>query len=349
MNGAWNGVFRSGRMMWTAFSMKWPRVVLWFAVPLLAQEPPNFRTDVNLVRVPLTVTQANGALVQDLRREEFVVLEDGVRQEVRHLWRERDLPLTFVLVGDISCSRPNTLIQRQKSVQQFLDRVLSRNDRAALVSVSEQARLVTDMTDSRQKLQEGAKRLLLSRDEDGILGDACSGKHPSYMSSATSQDIPCGRKALWNAVYFGATLKLRPQAGRKAMLLLTDGLDTGSDYEAKQAIAACEGADAIVYSIRSDDPGEAAIESKFEEYARWAGRRRSELRRIARDTGGLEFDASKDELPTIFKRIEADLRSQYVLGYTPSAERGRRSYHKLKVKVTRPGVTVRAREGYYSE
>ncbi len=321
-------------------------MVLLSAVPLLAQEPPHFQTGVDLVRVPLTVTQANGAPVQDLRREEFVVLEDGVRQEVQHLWKERDLPLTFVLVCDISCSMPGTLIQRQKTVQQFLDRVLSRNDRAALVSVSEQARLVTDLADSRQKLQQGAQHLLLSRDEDGILGDACSGKHPSSM---TSQDMPCGHKALWNAVYFGAKLKLRPLTGRKAMLLLTDGQDTGSDYEVGEAIRACTGADAIVYSIRSDDPVWTASESKSELYARWADRRRADLRRIARDTGGLAFDSKKDELPAIFDRIEADLRSQYVLGYTPSAERGRRSYHKLKVKVTRPGVTVRARQGYYSE
>lgn len=325
--------------------MQWLWMVLLSAVPMLAQAPPDFRVGVNLVRVPVTVTQANGAPVQNLRGNELVVVDNGVRQNVQYLWQERDLPLTIVLVDDISCSQPKFLAQHRKAIMRFLERVFSRNDRAALVSVSHQARLVTDLTDSLEDLRRGTEHLF-SRDEGDILGDPCSGKHPSFR---TSQDFPCGFKALWNAVYFGATLKLRSQPGRKAMLLLTDGLDTGSDHEVTEAIAACKQAEAIVYSISSDDPDWKASETRSELYARWADRRRADLRRIARDTGGLGFDASKDELSAIFDRIEADLRKQYVIGYTPSTANGRRSYHKLKVKVTRPGLTVRAREGYYSE
>lgn len=107
--------------MEAAFHMKWPWAVLLFAVPSLSQTPPDFRMDVKLVRIPCIVAPANGAPVQDLRRDEFVVLEDGVRQEVQYLWHEVDRPLSVVLVDDLSCSQPRFVIQHRQTMLQFLD------------------------------------------------------------------------------------------------------------------------------------------------------------------------------------------------------------------------------------
>lgn len=120
------------------------------------------------------------------------------------------------------------------------------------MSVSAQARLVTDLTDSLGKLRHSVENLFWDEEQGDILGRPCSGLNPSFWSA---HDSPCGFKVLWNAVFFSATLKLRPQPGRKAILLLTDGLDTGSDHGLRDAVAAYQNAEAIVYSIRSYAPG----------------------------------------------------------------------------------------------
>jgi len=174
------------------------------AVPLLAQPVPNFREDVNLVRVPCVVTRANGAPVQGLRRSDFVVREDGVPQEVKYLWQERDLPLTVVFVVDITCSQK--VFHKQHGfhkryvdvVSQFLERVLSPNGRAAIVSAFNQARIVTDLTDSMERLRQGAERIYRSDDDlldDPILGRRCSGSNPNF-SLWTPPTLPCGTAVL---------------------------------------------------------------------------------------------------------------------------------------------------------
>ncbi len=314
------------------------------AISLAAQSLPTFRSDVNLVRVPCTVTERNGSLVKDLRREEFVVLEDGVPQEVRYLWSEKDLPLAVILVNDSSCESPEFVAQHRQALKHFVEHVLSGNDQAGIVAAAEQALLVSDWTRSADELRSRILHPYVDP-EPAVLGDYCRGLNPGLFSASIA---PCGYKVLWNAVYFSAELKLRPQQARKAILILSDGRDTGSDHNLKEAIAACQRADAVVYSIcwsRADR----ASNSMYGEYAHWGDRGKPDLASIAWDTGGLAFQGGEKPLGEIFGRIEENLRNQYVLGYTPSTTNSRRSYHKLKVKVTRPGVTVRAREGYYSK
>jgi hypothetical protein len=166
--------------------MKSHLVIFAFAVPLLAQPPPDFRVDVNLVRVPCIVTQANGAPVQGLRRDEFIVKDDGVVQEVKYLWQELDLPLTIVMVTE-TCAQSAFMKKYTEIMLQFLDRVLSKNDQAAIVSVAGQAWLVTDLTDSLEKLRSGAENI---GRPGPVLGSPCSGVHPVYFWSV--QGFPCG-------------------------------------------------------------------------------------------------------------------------------------------------------------
>lgn len=343
MNKADNCILsRTGGVGSTIVKLLW--VALLFTVPSLAQSPPVFRSDVNLVRVPCIVTQRGGATVHDLRQEEFVVLEDNVPQQTQYVWHEKDLPLYVVLVNDSGCYSPDFIAQHRQTISQFVRRVLSGRDLAGIVSATDQARLVIDLTDSVEMLQYRAEQPF-GDPRPGILGSPCVGTNHPFMPRLNS---PCGFKALWNAVFFAATLKLRPRVGRKAVLLLTDGLDTGSDHGLREAIAACQNADAVVYSIRwaVADPNAGGMRG---EYAHWRDRGKPDLEWIARDTGGLAFEGSKNNLEEIFGRIEADLRDQYVLGYVARGTKARRSYHKIRVKVTRPGTTVRAREGYYEQ
>ena len=332
-----------------AFVMRLYWAVFASAVPLLAQPVPNFREDVNLVRVPCIVTQANGAPAQGLRRDDFVVREDGVPQEVKYLWQERDLPLTVIFVVDITCSQGVFHKQYAQVVLQFLEHVLSPGDRAAIVSVFDQARLVTDLTDSAERLRVGAEDIFWGRArllDDPILGHRCSGSNPTFLSLPA---LPCGGAALWNAVFFAAELGLQPQTGRKAMLLLTDGLDTGSDHNLKEAIAACQGADAMVYSIRYLERHLARANRTGEQWTQWVDRGKPDLDRIARETGGLVFEGRSADLSVVFDRIATDLRTQYVLGYTPSRAYCSRDCHKITVKVTHAGLKVRAQERHCAQ
>jgi VWFA-related protein len=105
----------------------------------------------------------------------------------------------------------------------------------------------------------------------------------------------------------------------------------------------------MVYSIRYLSPLTARTNGKFDEYVNWVARGKSDLDRLSRETGGIAFDGRTDELPSIFDRIETDLRSVYVLGYTPSRAPGKRGERKIQVRVTRPGLTVRAQEHYYAQ
>ena len=150
-------------------------------------------------------------------------------------------------------------------------------------------------------------------------------------------------------MYSSAIWEFGGQTGRKAILLLSDGLDTGSDHGLDDAITACQKTNVMVYSIRYLSPAYAQSRSQFNDFANWVARGKPDMERLSRETGGIAFDPKKDELPAIFDRIEADLRSVYVLGYTPSKAPGKRGVRKIQVKVTRPGLTVRAQERYYSQ
>ena len=275
-----------------------------------------------------------------LRREDFVVREDGVPHEVKYLWQESDLPLTVVLLADVSGSEYQFIEQHRQTVLQFLSQVLSPGDRAALVSVERQQRLVTDLTNSMETLRTGVE--VLGQESAAILGDPCAGKRERLLLFTTIFK-PCGGTALWNGVYFAAKFKLRPSSGRKAILLLTDGWDTGSDHGLVDAIESAQSADAMVYSIRYTDRN---LNAAFPNELRKAKRN---LERIAWETGGLAFEGEAEKVPGIFKSIETALRNEYVIGYpvTPASHEHR--YHKLTVTVTRPGLTVRARNGYYAQ
>ena len=295
--------------------------------------------DVNLVRVPCVVTDANGVPVLGLRREEFVVREDGVPHEVKYLWQEADLPLTVGLVADVSGSEYRFIEQHRQTVLGFLSQILSPRDRAVLVSVERQQRLVTDLTNSIERLRTGVE--VLDQEAAEILGDPCAGRRQHLLFTTILK--PCGGTALWNGVYFAAKLKLRPLPGRKAMLLLTDGWDTGSDHGLEDAIESSQSADTMVYSIRYADT---KLSSAF---AHELTKAKRDLERITRETGGLAFEGEAEKVPGIFKSIETALRSEYVIGYTVTPPRRARRYHKISVTVTRPDLTVRARDGYYPQ
>lgn len=325
---------------------------------LCAQTP--IRVEVDLVRVPCVVTDQNGALITDLKREDFSILDNGSPEEVKYLWRESEAPLLFGLVADVSGSQNAFVRRHQQTLHQFLSTVLGTEDRAFLVSIMNQQRLAADLTQSADALREGIETLRSF--DNPILGDPCSGagsgsdskpRHGARrkVRARGNRGVPCGGTALWNGVYYSARLRLQGQPGRKALLLLTDGIDTGSDHGLTDAIEACQAADTMVYGILySASPYLVGVLNPLGAplaiplLRAHVARGKRDVERIALETGGATFPGKQVSLQNIFARIQDELRNQYVLAFqagthTPGA-------HKIEVRVTRPGLRVRARQWY---
>jgi len=270
------------------------------AATLLAQERASFRSNVELVTVPCTVVDANGAAAAGLTREEFRVFDNGVPRIVDHLWVDSE-PLTLAVLIDASPSQEDQLDEHVRTARELMQRILRPGDRSMIISVAEQVREWTDL-----ETRSGP-----------MFGDPCPVR-------------ACGGSPLWNAVYDTARLKLLPIRGNKAILLLTDGFDTGSPRPFSAAATEVQRAGAAVYALHY--PG--ALGNRYA----------PDLFRLVAATAGATF--SPGNLDQLVSRMETDLRHRYVLGFRPEkvSQKGR---HELRVEVTDPNLTVRARKMYF--
>jgi VWFA-related protein len=300
----------------------------------IAQEP-TFKTGVDIVNLLFSVREKHGGLVGNLQKEDFTVYEDGTAQTIKYFARDTDLPLTIGLLVDVSGSQRNLIEIERNAASQFFSKVLRPKDMAFLISFGPDADLLQDYTNSAKLLRKGLDDLRVSSDVRGITpGPVPTASHPRGT-------------VLFDAVYLGATEKLRTEVGRKALVLITDGVDQGSRYDIKQAIEAAQRADAIIYSIDYSDP------SAYGGYGRFGGfggpNGEGDLRRMSDETGGHLFKVDrKNTLDDIFNQLNQEMRSQYAIGYTPTNSAKDNTFRRVEVKVTGKDLKVQARKGYYA-
>ena len=301
---------------------------------LTAQEgAPTFRGGVEIVTLSFSVTALDGNLVQGLKKEDFNLFENGKQVPIGQFWQDTDLPLTVALVADVSGSQRAVVQKHKRSMGQFLKQVLGPEDKALLAVIDSQVRLAEDFTNSKEALQSTVDKLLVQRIPTTRLGDPCFSERPN----ATRSRYPCGGSVIWNGVFYTARLKMKQPEGRKAIVLLTDGEDSGSNHSLTTAIEAAQGADTIVFPIQEPANGH-----------RISAKSRKLLSRLALETGGILFDGTKQTPQHIFDQIEKELRSQYVLAFTPPERSRDGKFHKLELKIKKPGMKVRSRSGYYA-
>jgi VWFA-related protein len=277
-----------------------------------AQEA-TFSTGVNVVNVLVTVRDKQGELVKGLTREEFALEEDGRIQTIRYFSPQTDQPLTLGLLVDVSGSQRTVLAAQRRASAQFFKQVLrGSQDRAFLMRFDRQVEVLPDLT------------------------------LPEMDAKTTAQQ----GTALYDAI-IAATRQVERQAGRKALIVLSDGYDTSSSASLAAAVETAQRADSLIYSIRFLDRDIFAFEVPASQGGSPVPREgRKALERIAKETGGGFFDLTGQEtLEKIYGRIEDELRNQYSLGFTPAA--GKPGYRKLHVSVRRKGLSVQARDGYY--
>jgi VWFA-related protein len=267
----------------------------------------------------------NNALIGNLEKTDFHLFEEGKEQEIKYFTRETDLPLTIGLLVDVSGSMEGLIDTERRAASAFFSKVLRQQDLAFLISFGKDSELLQDSTSSPKLLEEGLRELRLNAPVGGL--------HPGPVPTINQQ----AGTVLFDAVYLAARERLRGEAGRKVIVVITDGVDTGSKISRSDAIAAAQKADAVIYSIYYDsDP-------------RFGGGSDGDLKRMSEETGGRVFQISrKNSLDDIFRQIEEEMRTQYALAYAPTNSVKDGSYRKIEFKMSNKDYKVQARKGYYA-
>lgn len=290
-----------------------------------SQTPATFRSNVELAAIPCTVVDEHGAPVNGLTREDFRVYDNGTRRIIENLWRDTDAPLTIGVILDASESQQEHLVEHRRTALDLLDRILRPGDHAFVISADQGVRLLADLTGSVADLRNA-----ISGRFGELFGEPCP-RRPSN-APGLPQISACGSSPLWNAIYDATRLKLRSLPGSKALLILTDGFDSGSTHTWRQAADEVHREDASVYAIQYRSG--------------LGGRFAPDLYRLVDEAGGATFDPPKGDSRAIVSRIETDLRRRYVLAFRPERLSGKLR-HDVRVEAIRPELTVRARKTYF--
>lgn len=306
------------------------------AQPLQPPEPPQeeqvIRVEVNLVNLYFSVRDRKGGYISTLGKEDFTVFEDGKKQEIRYFSRETDQPLTLGLLVDVSRSQEALIEAERRASSRFFERVLRQKDMAFLLSFGVDAELLQDHTGSPALLARALDRLRLNA---GVSGMSPTG---------TPLPLPGGGRGtvLYDAVWLAAREQLRGEVGRKALIVITDGVDVGSRVKLQEAIEEAQRADAIVYVILFED-----LRYTSWQYGGVSGE--SAMRRLADETGGRIFRVSRREsLDDIYDTIQTELRSQYSVAYAPSNQARDGSFRRIEIKTKNRDYRVQVRRGYYA-
>jgi VWFA-related protein len=302
--------------------------LLWaFSLPLCAHAQ-DFTTDVRVVNLFAIVRDDQGRAVHDLTRDDFTLEEDGRPQTIRYFSQETGLPLTLGVLVDTSISQRRLLAEERTSSYRFLNEILhSDQDRAFVIHFDRYVELLQDLTPSREKLGDALARLAVPR-------PVPHGRDP-------------GGTTLYDAVLLASQEVIQKDRAtrnqsRKALVLLTDGVDNGSKVGLFNAIESAQRADTLVYSILFSD--RRAYDGV---YASMAGKKA--LQRISQETGGSFFEVSDSKpISTVYMRLEEELRDQYSIGYTSDRTGAGAAYRKIHLATRRPGLSVETRDGYYA-
>ena len=323
--------------------------------------------EVKVVNVLATVRDKHGKTIANLTKDDFALSEDGKPQTITYFTRETDLPLRLGLLVDTSLSQRRVLEEERTASYSFLDHLLRVDkDLAFVIHFDREVELLQEFTPSRPKLQ-AALQLLQTPQSDRGYGGAGGGSGGSGGGGGYGGGGGRGQHQrgagtlLYDAVYLASNELMSKQQGRKALIILSDGVDHGSKETIATAIEVAQRADTVVYSILfKDDEG-------YGNRGGWSGaggpmgggRRggrgpqqerpdgKKILEQISKETGGRLFEVSKKEtIEKIYSEIEEELRNQYSLGYPVDKAAGA-GYHRLQVTTRQKDLIVQARDGYY--
>ena len=342
-----------------------------------AQPDQKISVEVKVVNILASVRDKKGKTIGDLTKDDFVLTEDGKPQEIAYFAKESDLPLRLGLMVDTSMSQRRVLGEERDASYGFLDHLLRVDkDRAFVIHFDREVELLQEFTASRPKLQAALQLLQTPEGGRGGGGGYPGGNGggnggnggPGGWGGGGQRGRGGAGTLLYDGIYLAADELMKKERGRKALIILSDGVDHGSRETLVSAIEDAQKADTIVYSILfKDDEGYGGGRPGFGMGGpmgggpmgggrRGGGQRMPErvdgkkiLEQISRETGGRLFEVSKKEpIDKIYAQIEEELRNQYSIGY-PVAKDATPGYHKLSLTAKKKDLIVQARDGYYLE
>jgi len=367
-----------------AATRRWRKFVLVFVATLLSfggsplrsqQQAPPISVDVKMVSMLASVRDKHGQLISSLTKDDFTVEQDGHPQTITYFAKESDLPLTLGLLVDTSMSQRRVLDQERAASHDFLDQVLREDkDKAFVIHFDYQVELLQDLTSSRKKLDASLEELGAPEfSQAGSSGGSGSSGNGGSGGGRGSHGRGGGGTLLYDSIYLASNEIMKKQQGRKAIIVLTDGVDRGSKESLLDAIATAQRADTLVYSILFADKegygngggyggggyggghgggmgggGMGGGHHRYPEESRPDGKK--VLEQLSKETGGRFFEVSKKQpIDEIYTAINQELRNQYALGYVPDKADATAGYHKLHVAVKQKDAAVQTREGYYAD
>jgi VWFA-related protein len=304
-------------------------VAVILALPAMPQEPagqtPVIKSQVSLVNLFATVRDKNKRIVPTLKQEDFRISEDNQDQKIAFFSREVALPITLALLLDTSGSEQDMLSAIQDAGSRFIARVIRKGDEALVMSFDSNVDLLSDFTDERGQLERAIRKSRINVPDQGTIAG-----NPGPVGSRQITGT-----ALYDAIYLACGEKLATEAGRKAVVIVTDAQDEGSKVRLEEAVEAAQRTDTVIHILLVADP-------RF-------GGNPGVAHKLAEETGGRMISVrSEKKLAEAFDEISEELRSQYTLGYYPTNSAQDGKFRKVKVETTEHDLKVLARKGYYA-
>ncbi len=286
-----------------------------------AAVPAQIRVEVNQVNLFATVRDKHKSIVTGLTKDDFQVYEDGQLQEITNFSLDTDLPITLGMLIDTSGSEYYMLSAEKDAASRFFGRVLRKGDLGMVMTFDTDVDLLADFTEDRSVLNRAINRAQINVPVGGVI---VQGPLPSSGTGGTN---------FYDAVYLAAHDKLAGEAGRKAVVVLTDAEDTGSKMPLQDAIEAAQRNDTVVHILLvAADGGDQSV-----------------AKRLTDETGGRMIVVRNEKnLEQAFDEISEELRSLYSIGYTPSNKKHDGGYRKIKVEMKNKDFSALARRGYYA-
>jgi len=294
----------------------------------------TLKVSVNVVQLFFNAKDKRGALIPNLKKEDFQIFEDGRPETIKYFTPESNLPLTLGILIDSSGSQARVLDMEKQIGGAFLQQILTDKDLAFVIDFDVNVDLLQDFTNSVHLLKAAMNS---TRINTGGGGGVIPGMGGGPVPTANG---PRGT-LLYDAIYLASHDELSQQVGRKAMIILTDGEDQGSQLKIADAIEASQKSDSIVYVLLCADRG-------FYGFGGYSGE--GEMKKLSQQTGGRVIDVGNnpDKLKAAFDQISNELRSQYNIGYTPTNATRDGSFRKVEIRPKSKDYKIQARSGYYA-
>jgi VWFA-related protein len=301
------------------------------------------RVETDLTNVLFTAIDRQKRFVTNIKQEDIQVFEDGVRQEIFTFQRETDRPLSLAILIDTSASQERTLPEEKTAAQRFVDAIIRpAKDEVAVLSFTGETTLEQSLTGNPARVRRAIDRVEFVP-PSGYVGGGVIVPNGTPPISGTNQRLQ-GSTAIWDAIWVTSkdVLSESSDKTRRAIILVSDGYDTSSQYSLSTAVDAALKCDAIIYSI--------GIGDNFVE-----GVDEGSLRKISERTGGRAFfPRDETDLRVAFAQIQEELRSQYLVAYSPTKKTKDGSFRQVKIEVTNPelrkqNIRLTYRQGYFAQ